>query len=162
MTCSAASAGTTSSAGATAPPRAVATPSSPELGDDLIDADLGCRDLVDYSVGHATAVSITLGDSPSTQDIDPTAGTENETFHHLDRRHARFAGRGHDQLLRQHLAAQAPGGPGTIVDTIIGGSANDILVGEPGNDPLNGGGGTDVSSYEDRTAAITATVGAGP
>ncbi|MEA3053037.1 MAG: hypothetical protein QOG72_1940 [Sphingomonadales bacterium] len=133
----------------------------PGLGDDLIDADLGCRDLVDYSVAHANAVQIVLGNSSSTQDIDPTAGVENETFQDpdVDMRGSPSA----DNI--NFSASTSPhkllGGPGTVVDTLIGGSANDILVGEPGNDPLNGAGGTDVSSYEDRSAAITATVGTG-
>ncbi len=51
---------------------------------------------------------------------------------------------------------------GTGADTLTGNGQGNVLLGGLGGDTLVGNGGVDSTSYADRSAAVTATIGGGP
>ena len=111
-------------------------------GDDQLDGG-GDTDVSSYAE-RSTAITATLGAGP---DGDPLL-SEADAFTSIE------------GLTGGSSADTLTGDAGA--NPLSGGGAPDVLIGGTGNDPLNGGSGADTASYQDRSAKIVATLGAGP
>jgi Ca2+-binding RTX toxin-like protein len=121
----------------------------------------------DGRTGGGTAVVYPFGNGfpPDSEDtfynisvLEGGPGADNLTFKGLGGGGTLRGGGGAD-LLTLTTAGTIFGGAGA--DTITGSDSDDMLRGGPDGDTFTGGGGTDTVSYDDQTAPVTVTIGAG-
>ena len=128
----------------------------PGLGNGSSVGDLGV-DTVSYE-DVTTKVVVTIQVSPGTA----TGTGVNQSLQSVENLTGGTAG---DELTGSNAANNLTGGPGADIlsglgsaDTLAGEAGDDTLVGGTGNDDLQGGADSDTASYEDRGAAVTATL----